>query len=100
MVMGMNKLFELFEAERPLIPDTNAEYYIGYNNGLFMAQSIVLKRDFIEVVRCKNCDWYRQHEDSICVNPKCGKSWYGCPVPPEHFCSYGERKTMDDKKTM
>lgn len=42
-------------------------------------------------VRCKDCDWYRQNED-ICVNPKCGKSWYGCIVPPDHYCSYGERK--------
>ena len=49
--------------------------------------------DAVEVVRCKNCDWYRKHENSICVNPKCGKSWYGCPVPPMHFCSYGERRT-------
>ena len=51
------------------------------------------KVDFVEVVRCKDCDWYRKHEGGICVNPKCGKSWYGCPVPPEHFCSYGERRT-------
>ena len=50
--------------------------------------------DAVPVVRCKVCDWYRPHEDNICVNPKCGKSWYGCPVPPEHFCSYGERKEM------
>lgn len=47
--------------------------------------------DAVEVVRCKDCDWYRE-DGSICVNPKCGKSWYGCPVPPEHFCSYGERR--------
>ncbi len=46
----------------------------------------------VEVVRCKDCDWYRKHEGGICVNPKCGKSWYGCPVPAEHFCSYGERR--------
>ena len=54
------------------------------------------KDDFVEVVRCKDCDWYREHEGSICVNPKCGKSWYGCPVPPEHFCSYGERKDNEN----
>ena len=46
----------------------------------------------VPMVCCKDCDWYREHEDGICVNPKCGKSWYGCPVPPEHFCSYGERR--------
>ena len=60
------------------------QYDKGYADG---------KRDAIaELVRCENCDWYRPHEDGICVNPKCGKSWYGCPVPPEHFCSYGERR--------
>lgn len=52
----------------------------------------LMDNDVLPVVRCKDCDWYRKHEDSICVNPKCGKSWYGCPVPPEHFCSYGERR--------
>lgn len=44
-----------------------------------------------DVVRCKDCDWYRE-DGSICVNPKCVKSWYGCRVPEQHFCSYGERK--------
>ena len=60
------------------------QYNKGYADG---------KADALaELVRCENCDWYRKHEDGICVNPKCGKSWYGCPVPAEHFCSYGERK--------
>lgn len=45
-----------------------------------------------EPVRCEDCDWYREHEGNICVNPKCGKSWYGCPVPADHFCSYGEKR--------
>ncbi len=48
--------------------------------------------DAVEVVRCKDCCWFRKREGSICVNPKCVKSWYGCPVPAEHFCSYGERR--------
>lgn len=48
--------------------------------------------DAVEVVRCKDCDWYRKHVGSICVNPKCVKSWYGVTVPPDHFCSYGERR--------
>lgn len=43
------------------------------------------KTDFVEVVRCKDCD--------IPHN-----KWTGCPKmnglipPPNHFCSYGERK--------
>ena len=60
------------------------QYDKGYWDGMVDAKA--------ELVRCENCDWYRPHEDGICVNPKCGKSWYGCPVPPEHFCSYGERR--------
>jgi hypothetical protein len=47
--------------------------------------------DAVKVVRCKDCDWYRE-DGGICVNPKCGKSWYGCPVPDQHYCSFGERR--------
>ena len=89
--MGMNKLFELFEAERPVIPDSDADYYIGYNNGLVMAQAIVLKRDIVEVVRCKDCKYYADY----------GRVWdckkyEGMNFPNEDdFCSYGERKDND-----
>lgn len=46
--------------------------------------------DAVEVVRCREC--YFGKGELICSNPKCTKSFYGCPVPPEHYCSYGERK--------
>lgn len=46
--------------------------------------------DVVPVVRCKDCNWHSA--DGYCLNPKCGKSWYGCPVPDEHYCSYGERR--------
>lgn len=60
------------------------QYGKGYADG---------KADAVaELVRCNSCDWYRKHEGGICVNPKCVKSWYGCQVPSEHFCSYGERR--------
>lgn len=45
--------------------------------------------DAVEVVRCKDCDWHSESE-GVCINPKCGKSWHGCPVPDEHYCSHGE----------
>ena len=51
--------------------------------------------DAVEVVRCKNCDWYRD-EERICVNPHCTKSYYGCRVREDHYCSYGERKEKGD----
>ena len=60
------------------------QYEKGYDDGKADAMA--------ELVRCNNCDWYRKHEGGICVNPKCVQSWYGCPVPSEHFCSYGERR--------
>jgi uncharacterized CHY-type Zn-finger protein len=43
------------------------------------------KADFVEVVRCKDCDVPHN-------------KWTGCPYmnglipPPNHFCSYGKRK--------
>lgn len=46
--------------------------------------------DAVEVVRCKDCSF--GDGDLICANPKCVKSWCGCPVRPEQFCSYGERR--------
>lgn len=46
--------------------------------------------DAVPVVRCAKCDWY---DAGICVNPKCTKSWYGCRVQEQHFCSYGERRS-------
>lgn len=51
--------------------------------------------DAVEVVRCNDCDWYRD-DGSVCVNPKCGKSWYGCRVPQEHYCSFGNRRTTNE----
>ena len=41
-------------------------------------------------IQCKDCDWFREQDGGICVNPKATKSFYGCPVPEDHFCSYGE----------
>ena len=45
-----------------------------------------------EVVPCKECFWGRGDNNLICTNPHCTKSYYGCPVPPDHYCSYGERE--------
>lgn len=81
---------------------TDREYHIGFGSFIleyvfkWLAEEFEIideptTVDAVEVVRCKNCDWYRE-DGSICVNPKCGKSWCGCRVPEQHFCSYGERK--------
>jgi hypothetical protein len=47
--------------------------------------------DAVEVVRCRECAWY--DEDGRCVNSHCTWSYYGCHVPQQHYCSYGERRT-------
>lgn len=98
----MNKLFELFEAERPVIPDSNADYYIGYNNGLCMAQAIVLKRDVVEVVRCKDCKrrgdypcpmYYEQLVEQNYGDGCIEYEWAEHDRTLDNgFCSMGERK--------
>ena len=91
--MGMNKLFELFEAERPVIPDSNADYYIGYNNGLVMAQAIVLKRDVEEVIRCKVC----KHRYTLQSGHSFCREHFPLGKYDDDFCSYGERRTDETK---
>ena len=49
----------------------------------------------VKVVRCKDCDYYRE-ESGKCMNPHCGKSFYGTLVKENHFCSYGERNGNND----
>ena len=50
------------------------------------------KADFVEVVRCENCD-------------KPNNDWIGCPYiehltpPPNHYCSYGEPINYGSSKT-
>ena len=47
--------------------------------------------DFVEVVRCKDCDYHRE-DTGRCLNPHCSSSFYGHRVKDDHFCSYGERR--------
>ena len=50
--------------------------------------------DVVEVVRCKDCAYYRE-ETSYCLNPHCSSSFYGHRVKENHYCSYGERNEDD-----
>lgn len=56
--------------------------------------------DAVEVVRCRVCIFGEQHDllpcRWRCTNPKCVKSFYGCEVHPDHYCSFGERKPNED----
>jgi hypothetical protein len=64
-------------------------YAMGYESAACAVEAAPTI-DAVLVVRCKDCDWYREEDGGICVNPKCTKSYYGCRVPEQHFCSYGE----------
>lgn len=54
--------------------------------------------DAVVVVRCKNCEHYRNHPNGLCylhTEPKENKRGYsGEPVcvEPDDFCSYGKPK--------
>lgn len=79
--------------------DANELPITTLTDGGYWAKDVIYKSDVdaaptvdaVEVVRCKDCSWRDAEGD--CLNPKCGKSWYGCHVPDEHYCSYGERKS-------
>ena len=54
--------------------------------------------DVAEVVRCKDCKYYRNHPNGLCylhTEPKENERGYSgeavC-VEPDDFCSYGERR--------
>ena len=54
--------------------------------------------DAVEVVRCKDCKYYRNHPNGLCylhTEPKENERGYSgeavC-VEPDDFCSYGERR--------
>ena len=45
----------------------------------------------VEVVRGKDCYYYSENK-GICTNTACVKSFYGCKVKADDYCSHGERK--------
>lgn len=54
--------------------------------------------DAIQIVRCKDCKYYRNHPNGLCylhTEPKENERGYSgeavC-VEPDDFCSYGERR--------
>ena len=58
----------------------------------------VMKKDYVRVLRCKDCKHYRNHPNGLCylhTEPKENERGYSgeavC-VEPDDFCSYGERR--------
>ena len=86
--LDREKLIALLENRRCEASEVCGSMNNGF--GAWYADHLIAN-DVVPVVRCKACDWYRE-DGSICVNPHCGKSFYGCRVRQDHFCSYGERK--------
>ena len=74
------------ELIRALQYDRN-QYEKGYADGKADAMA--------ELVRCKDCEYYKEQEkrcDHPCQEAEyCYDCWLG--VEPEDFCSYGERRT-------
>ena len=55
--------------------------------------TIIDEQPTVEQPRCCGCAYYEGENDSvhgICINPKCGKSWHGCPVKSDFFCGHWE----------
>lgn len=49
--------------------------------------------DVVEVVRCKDCEHFRDYTDRHgVVRMNCIRDCHIPQVEPEHFCSYGERR--------
>ena len=78
------------------IPTIGTGYINEKNFESILAESPTV--DAVEVVRCKNCAFYREAEDWD------GNKYYAChkraavlimQMKPDDFCSYGERRTDD-----
>ena len=45
------------------------------------------KSRFVEVVRCKDCEWFHEADDELAQHCRL----YGAMVGKDDFCSYGEK---------
>lgn len=82
----MSKEYIEREAAKKLFED-------DYNFDAATAIDRIPAADVVEVVRCKNCEYYRQNEyspdeDMMCM---CWCDWL--PTDPDDFCSSGRKKT-------
>ena len=55
-----------------------------------VVEKLLAKGDFVEVVRCKDCENYNRPRLGYC-------SMTLCHVQPDDFCSYGTRMDGDTK---
>lgn len=63
----------------------SCEYEEGWNNALNGAMLAIKPVDAVEVVRCKDCKWYKKQNCAM-VDP--------LTVTDNDFCSYGTRRVV------
>ena len=97
MVMGMARLIDadalgIGKAKREAFD--NPAYADGWNSAIAIIEDAPTI-DAVPVVRCKDCEFALSHPDNaeklVCRK---GINWRG--VEPNHYCSYGERRTDND----
>jgi hypothetical protein len=79
MVMGMDKCKEC------------VHYLVcqHYQSKPYFCNMFMQYENTVEVVRCKDCKWYRP---PFCLLNDNKHGWLNHELP-DHFCSHGERKT-------
>ncbi|MGN1134715.1 MAG: hypothetical protein ACI4SF_00670 [Oscillospiraceae bacterium] len=74
------------------------------NDSVYNALQAIPAADVVEVVRCKDCKWYKESK-LLAPNKFCFrlKDRNGDPIgynfAPDEFCSFGERKGNNNDKT-
>ena len=86
---------EIDEAQNELTSNDDRIWYINkpYFKGLAWARRLLLDApaaDVVEVVRCKDCKYYRDWGD--CTTCSLWTLDWDVGTDPNAFCSYGERK--------
>ena len=68
---------------------TDDAYGMGIARGLEIAENIAKRMPYIEVVRCKECNYYGDKEycPALCLADY---------TRPDDFCCWGEQKSSDD----
>lgn len=97
LIEEIEKAQNQLETNNAVMWEINRKYW----KGLTMARAIINEQptaDVVEVVRCKDCRFASIDTEGsyyvICLNPDVPWSRYKdeFSLPPNHYCSYGERK--------
>lgn len=77
-----------------VFPGENMLYAKGWNQAIKLLQNAPTI-NAVEVVRCKDCKWYKHYEDyNFCDNYTSLMD----NVSDETFCCYGERRDNDGRR--